>query len=1065
MIRAVVDFALNNRFVVVAIGVLLTVWGAISFHNLPVEAYPDIADNYVTVITQWPGRSAEEVEQLVTIPIEIQMAGMPHMTYLRSESIFGLSFVIMIFDDSSVNDWNRQKVLERLTQVNLPPGQNLQPQIGTDWSTTGQIYWYTLRSTNPRYDLMELRSIEDWTLLKQFKSVPNVVDVSDFGGTVREYQVRVDPNKLVEYGLSIGQVEQQLANNNINAGGSFVEVGQQQMNVRALGLFSSVQEIGQTLLKTQTGTAVRVKDIADIAQGPKIRLGHMARANHVEDGRIIDEPDVIQGGVLLRKGAEEEATLKAIHAKVDQLNNGILPPGVKVVPMLDRSDLLRFTLSTVLRNLAEGMILVTIVLFIFLLNARAALIVALTIPFSLLFASICLNTSGIPANLLSLGALDFGMVVDGTVVMVENIVRHLNKQRNGSGPAADGKSLPSGSPPIPKTPAAIIREACHEVQRPVFYAIAIIITAYLPIFTLQRVEGRLFRPMAWTVAFALLGALVFSILIAPVLASVFFRGGSKAIRNPVMEAVSAAYRHAVRGAIHLRWLTVGAGLIGLGVALYLTLGPRIGSEFLPHLDEGAIWARGTLANSTGLSEAEAFATQARYVFASFPEVTKVVSQVGRPDDGTDTGGFGNTEYFIDLKLHDEWRPVLHKDKDELIAAMDREVQKRCPGAIWNYSQPIEDNVGETLTGTKGSLALKIFGDDLKILEAKGEEVTEVMSKIPGMHDVKLLRDFGQPNLDLTIDRHEAARFGINVADIQDAVQTAIGGNAVSQVLLGEQRYDVVVRYQTPYRNTPKAIQSVRLLSPSGERVSLAQLTRVEVKDGAYDIYREGNSRYVAVTFNVRERDLGTTVEEAIKAINQKVKMPPGYRVGWSGEYESQQRAEARLLVIVPLTILVIFIILYTMFRSAKWALLILLTVAMARVGGLLALLVTGTHFSVSSGVGFLALFGVSVQTGVIMLEYINQRRARGHTIEDAAVDGAVLRLRPIMMTMLVATLGLLPAAMSHAIGSDSQRPFAIVIVGGLIADLAMSIFILPTLYVWFASEGDQLPEPEGGDDQ
>ncbi len=1044
MIRALVDFALNNRFVVIATALLLTAWGVISFHNLPVEAYPDIADNYVTVITQWPGRSAEEVEQQVTIPIEIQMNGMPHLTYLRSESIFGLSFVIMIFDDSSINDWNRQKVLERLTQVNLPPGQNLQPQIGTDWSTTGQIYWYTLRSTNPHYDLMDLRSIEDWVLLKEFKSVPNVVDVSDFGGTVREYQVRVDPGKLVSYGLSIGQVEQQLANNNINAGGSFVEVGLQQMNVRTLGLFGSVQDIQQTVLKTQSGTALRVKDIADVAQGPKIRLGHMARANHMDDGRIVDEPDVIQGAVLMRKGAEEEATLAAIHKKVDQLNNGILPPGVKVVPMLDRSDLLRFTLHTVLHNLGEGMLLVAIILFLFLLNARAAMIVALTIPFSLLFASICLNVSSIPANLLSLGALDFGMVVDGAVVMIENIIRHLSRHRNGA---------------PPKTSGEMIREACHEVQRPVFYAIAIIITAYMPIFTLQRVEGRLFRPMAWTVAFALLGALTFSILIAPVLSSVLFRKGVKERRNYPMEISLKLYRHAVRWAISHRWLTIGVGVVGLSVALYLTFGPLIGSEFLPHLDEGAIWARGTLANSTSLSEGEKFTTNERYVFASFPEVSKVVSQTGRPDDGTDTGGFSNTEFFVDLKPKEQWRPVFHENKEHLIAAMNRAVQ-RYPGAIWNFSQPIEDNVGETLTGTKGQLALKVFGNDLKTLEAKGEEVAVAMAGIPGMHDVKLLRDFGQPNLDLTIDRRQAARFGINVSDIQDAMQTAVGGNAVSQVLIGEQRYDVVVRYQQQYRDTPRAIANVRLLSPSGERVSLAQLTKVEVRDGAYDIYREGNTRYVAVTFNVRDRDLGSTVEDSIKRINEKVKLPPGYRILWSGEYESQQRAEARLLLIVPLTILVIFMILYSMFRSAKWALVILLTVAMARVGGLLALLITGTHFSVSSGVGFLALFGVSVQTGVIMLEYINQLRAKGYAVFDAAVEGAVLRLRPIMMTMLVATLGLLPAALSHDIGSDSQRPFAIVIVGGLISDLLLSIVLLPTFYVWIAREGDQLPELE-----
>jgi heavy metal efflux system protein len=1045
VIRTLVDFALNNRFVVLAVAILLLGWGAVSFHNLPVEAYPDIADNYVTVITQWPGRSAEEVEQQVTIPIEIQMAGMPHMTFLRSESIFGLSFVIMIFDDSSVNDWNRQKVLERLTQVDLPNGQNLQPQIGTDWSTTGQIYWYTIRSTNPRYDLMEQRSIEDWVLLKQFKSVPNVVDVSDFGGTVREYQIRVDPNKLVSYGLSIGQVEQQLAMNNLNAGGSFIEVGMQQMNVRALGLFASVRDIEQTVLKTQTGTALRVADIAEVVQGPKIRLGHMARANHMEDGHIIDEPDIIQGSVLMRKGAEEQPTLDAIHKKVDELNNGILPPGVKVIPMLDRSDLLHFTTHTVMHNLAEGMILVSIILFLFLLNVRAAVLVALTIPFSLLFASICLDLIHIPANLLSLGALDFGMVVDGAVVMVENIIRHLTHRREQNG--------------HPKTTAEIIREACHEVQRPVFYAIAIIITAYLPIFTLQRVEGRLFRPMAWTVAFALLGAMTFSILIVPVLASMFFSGGIRERRNRVMDFLAHWYRKRLRSAIEHRWIVAGVAVASLAGTVYLGFGGVIGAEFLPHLDEGAIWARGTLANSTSLSEGEEFTAKERHIFASFPEVKTVVSQAGRPDDGTDTGGFGNTEYFVDLKPHDQWRPVFHKNKEELIAAMNLAVQKY-PGAIWNFSQPIEDNVGETMTGTKGSLALKVFGDDLKLLEQKGEEITDVMSAIPGMHDVKLLRDFGQPNLDLSIDRRVAARFGINMADIQDAVQTAVGGNAVSQVLIGEQRYDVVVRYQGAYRNTQQAIDNIRLLSPSGERVSLAQLTKVEVRDGAYDIFREQNTRYVAVTFNVRGRDLGSTVEEAIQQIHEKVKLPPGYRVDWSGEYESEKRAEARLAVIVPLTVLVIFIILYTMFRSYKWALLILLNVGLARIGGLLALLVTGTYLSVSSGVGMLALFGVSVQTGVIMVEYINQLRARGHTIVDAAVEGAVLRLRPIMMTMLVATLGLLPAALSHDIGSDSQRPFAIVIVGGLISDLVLSIFLLPTFYVWIAREGDELPKPE-----
>jgi len=1038
MIRGVVDFALNNRLLIVAFTILLVAWGAVSFKNLPIEAYPDIANNYVQIITQWPGRAAEEVEQQVTIPIEIAMNGLPHLQHLRSTSLFGLSSVMLIFDDASENDWNRQKVLERLSQISLP--QNLQPQIGTDYSPVGQIYWYTLKSSNPQYDLMELKSLEDWVLEKQFKSVPNVVDVVSFGGLTREYQVAIDPNKLIEYGLSISQVNQQLSNNNVNAGGGFIEAGLQQINVRSLGLYQGVQDIEKTVLKTQKGTPVRIKDIATVTQGPRVRLGRIGHAIHRRDGKILDDDDVVEGIVLLRKGAEGDATLEAIHAKVKELNDRILPKGVKVVPFLDRSDLVRYTTHTVLHNLTEGILLVVIILFLFLGNARGAIIVAFTIPFALLFAAICLDLSKIPANLLSLGALDFGMVVDGTVVIVENIIRHLGQR--------------SERPLL-----ARIREATHEVQRPVFYARGIIITAYLPIFTLQSVEGRLFKPMAWTVAFALFGALVFSLLVAPVFSSVFFSQQTREWRNPVLTHVTGGYRAAVRWAVRTRWVTVGAAVICLVAAVWLTASGLIGSEFLPHLDEGAIWARGTLAPSTGPAEGTRLMNQARIILASFPEVKQVVSQVGRPDDGTDTTGFFNTEYFVDLKPKDQWRPVFREDKVELIAAMDRELEKM-PGVLWNFSQPIADNMEEAVSGVKGELAIKIYGDDLKVLEQKGDAIVNVMRGIRGVEDLGLFRVIGQPNLNLQVDRDQASRYGINVSDVQEATQTAVGGNAVSQVLEGEQRYDLVPRYIAPYRDTPEAIANIRLLAPTGERVSLAQLCKVRVLDGASEIYREENSRYVAIKYGVRGRDLGSTVEEAIRKVDKQVKLPEGYRISWAGEYASQQRSQKRLMVVLPVTILVIYIILYTMFGSFKWANLMLVSIAMAPLGGLLALLVTGTHFSVSSGVGFLALFGVCVETGVIMLEYINQLRARGHSIVDAAVDGAVLRLRPIMMTTLVATLGLLPAAMSHAIGSDSQRPFAIVIVGGLMVAMVMNVFLLPTLYVWMAGDHDVLPVPE-----
>jgi heavy metal efflux system protein len=1042
MIRHLVDFALENRFLVLAASLLLFGWGAISFHQLPVEAYPDVADNYVEIITQWPGISAEQIEQQVTIPLEIVMNGIPHVTHLRSFSLFGLSDLKLIFDDIETNAWDRERVLERLSQVTLPPG--IAPQMGTDWSPVGQIYFFTLHSSNPEYDVMELKSLEDWVVEKNFKAVPDVVDVSSFGGPTREYQVRVDPNKLISYGLSMAQVEQQLTNNNANAGGSFIESGLQQVNLQEVGLVKNVQDIEKTVIANKNGTALHIRDIAVVSQGPKIRLGQFARAIHREDGKIIDNDDVVSGIVLLRKDANADEALAGIHAKVKELNEHILPAGVKVIPFVDRSDLVRYTTHTVLHNLIEGIFLVAIVLFLFLGNIRGAIIVALTIPFSLLFAATCLNLKNIPANLLSLGALDFGMVVDGAVVMVENIVRHMGRQRG----ANDSK-----------TPLDVIREAAHEVQRPVFYAIGIIITAYLPIFTLQRVEGRLFKPMAWTVAFALLGALLFSILVAPVLSSFFFRKGVTEWRNPAMEFLKTRYREAARWAIEHRIVTVGVAAVGLALAVYLAVGGAIGSEFLPHLDEGALWVRGTLAPSTGPSEGIRISNQARVLLCSFPEVPQCTSQVGRPDDGTDTTGFFNTEYFVDLKPKEEWRPVFHENKDELIAAMNRELNK-IPGVVWGFSQPIEDNMEEAVSGVKGELATKVYGDDLKVLEEKADQVVEVMRQIKGIEDLGVFRALGQPNINFEVDRDQAARYQINVADVQDAIQTAVGGNALTQVLQGEARYDLVLRYLPAYRTTKEAIENIRMLSPSGERVSLSQLCRIRERDGGSEIYREGNQRYVAIKYSVRGRDLGGVVEEAIQKVNSQVQLPRGYHIDWEGEYESEKRAQARLLIIVPLTILVIFLILYTMFRSPKWAALILATVAMASVGGLLALLISGTHFSVSSGVGFLALFGVSVQTGVIMLEYINQLRARGNSVEDSAIEGAVLRLRPIMMTMLVATLGLLPAATSHAIGSDSQRPFAIVIVGGLMVNLVMSIFILPTLYVWFAREGDELPAPE-----
>jgi cobalt-zinc-cadmium resistance protein CzcA len=626
--------------------------------------------------------------------------------------------------------------------------------------------------------------------------------------------------------------------------------------------------------------------------------------------------------------------------------------------------------------------------------------------------------------------------------MVENIVRHLGHPELGNKPIRDR-----------------IRDAAHEVQRPVFYAITIIITAYLPIFTLQRVEGRLFRPMAWTVAFALLGAVVFSMTIAPVLASFVFRKETREWENPVLVWITKGYKHAVTWTVHHRWVMVAISMVAVACSLYLWKGGVIGSEFLPHLDEGALWVRGTLAPSVGPTEGVHLSNQARITLCSFPEVTQCSSQTGRPDDGSDTTSFFNTEYFADLKPKEQWRQGFHQNKDELIASLNRELNK-LPGVVWGFSQPIADNMEEAVSGVKGQLSTKVYGSDLRVLEDRAEQIANVMKTVKGITDLGIFRVVGQPNDNFVVDRDAAARYQLNVADVQDAINTAAGGNALTQVLQGEARYDLVMRYLPKFRTTKEAIENIRLLAPTGERVSLAQLCKVEERDEGSEIYREGNERYVPIKYSVRERDLGGAVEEAIQKVNKQVPLPRGYHINWEGEYESEVRADARLEIIVPLTVFFIFLIIYGAFGSAKRACLHLVNVGVARVGGLMALFITGTHFSVSSGVGFMALFGASIQTGVIMVEYINQLRARGMPIVEAAIEGATRRLRPIMMTMLVATLGLLPAALSHKIGSDSQRPFAIVVVGGLICDLVMSIFLLPTFYVWWARPTDHLPPAE-----
>ncbi len=1041
MIQKIVDAALRQRLLVLMLGVLLLVWGAISFHVLPIEAYPDVAPQWVQVITQWPGHAPEEVEKQITLPIETQMNGIRNMTNMRSHSMFGLSVVTMTFGNHSNDLWNREQVLERLSNVTLPDG--ITPQMGPDYSPVGQIYWYTLQSTNPHYDLMKLKALQDWVINRRLKTVPGVVGDSSFGGLTREYQVRLNANKLIEYGLSIGDVESALKANNYNAGGGFIQHGQQMFDVRAIGMMRNTTDIANTVLKEVNGTPVLVSDVGRVEEGHVVRLGRIGKTVREANGTIVDNNDVVEGIVLLLKGAPTETTLRGIEKEVKYLNAHVLPKGVKIVPYLDRSTLIHYTTHTVLKNLTIGFLLVTVILFIFLGNARSAFIVAGTIPFSLLFAATCLNLRHIPANLLSLGALDFGMVVDGTVMMVENIFRVLCR--------TDEKR---------RSKFELISFAAHEIQRPVFFAILIIIVAYLPIFALPGVSGLLFSPMAWTVSFALLGALIFALLIAPVLSSFLFSRGMREWHNPVLVFLEKHYARGLRWCMgHRRIVFLAAGGLLVGM---LVLGESgiIGSEFLPHLDEGSIWARGMLPMSTGPTMGAAVAKKARLIFASFPETTTVVSQDGRPDDGTSASGFFNTQYFVGLKPQSEWPEPYRSNKSLLIDAMNRKLKEEIPYAGWNFSQPIEDNVDEAVSGVRGENGVKVFGPNLTILAKKAVQVEAALKTVPGVVNTGIYHVMGQPNVNITVSRSLASRYGINVNAIRQAVEGAVGGHVVSHILLGDMRFPLAVRYERRFRTSTHAIASIRILSPTGARVALGQLCHIRVQEGASNIFRSDNERFIPIKFGVRGRDLGSTVKQAIQVVNQRVKLPPGYHFVWAGEYASEVQADQRLDEIIPIAILGISLLLYFAFDSFKWVLIVLLDVLLAPLGGLLALLATHTYFSVSSGVGLLALFAVSIQIGMIMLEYINQLRSRGYSIEDAAMEAARVRLRPILMTMLVATLGLLPAAMSHAIGSDAQRPFAIVIVGGLSLTLVISLFLLPTLYVTLARPGDKLPEEE-----
>jgi heavy metal efflux system protein len=1021
--NGLVASSLRQRMLIVLLTLLLTGAGIRSLDRLPVDAYPDLSPPMVEIITQWPGHAAEEVERLITVPIEVGMNGVPRMTTVRSISLYGLSDVVYTFEDGTDRNFARQEVFNRIGDLSLPSG--VTPSVSPLTSPSGLIYRYVLQSSDR--SPMELKTFEDWVVEPQFKSVPGVADDSGFGGGTMQYQVLLDPAKIAGQGLSVAQVESALAANNSNAGGGFYSQGGQFYYVRGLGRIVTPEDIGNVVLAVHNGTPVLVKDVGRVVIGVAPRLGEFG---------FEKQNDAVEGVIMLRTGEKTQDVLKGVEAKTSELNDHVLPKDVKVVPFYDRSDLVALTISVVKENLLLGMALVVTVLIFFLYDVRAGLIVAVTIPLSLLFAFVCLDLQGASANLLSIGAIDFGILVDAAVVMVENIFRQIALKRG-----------------TPATVVQIVQDAAAEVDRPLAYAVAVIVVGFLPIYVLSGPSGLLFKPMADTMVFALIGSLIVTLTLLPVLCSWFMREGVAERRNAIFEHIKTRYTEGLDYSLKHPWrIVAGSGVL---LAIALVIAPFIGAEFMPKLDEGALWVRATMPYSISYDEAAKVTPTIREVIRSFPEVTLVASELGRPDDGTDPTGFFNVEFYVGLKPYGDWHGA-YRDKPALIQAIDKKLQS-FPGIIFNYTQPAEDAVDEAETGLKSALAVKVFGADLNVLQQKGKAIKRVLENVRGITNVTLVQELGQPSLSIAIKRDRIARYGLNVDDVNKLIEAAVGGDTATQVVQQEKQFDLVVRLEQQYRDNPEEIGNIPVTTAAGQQIPLKELADIRVTNGASFIYRENNSRYIGVQFSVEGRDLASAVNDAIKQVRQKVPLPQGYRADWGGEYSEYVASSHQLRIILPLTLFLIFLLLFALYGNFKFPFITVAGVLLsAPVGGILALLLTGTPFSASSGVGFLALFGVSVQTAVVYISYVNELRRDGIPTEEAVRDAAILRLRPIMMTALVAALGLLPAAMATGVGTDTQRPFALVIVSGLFTRLLISVFLMPALYKLVASPDDRI---------
>jgi cobalt-zinc-cadmium resistance protein CzcA len=1026
LIKTVLSFALKNRYFVFFVTLLLIGAGYYSFKTISIDAFPDVTNTSVTIITQWPGRSAEEVEKFVTRPIEIAMNPAEKKTAVRSSSLFGLSVVKITFDDDVDYAFARLQINNHIGDADLP--DNVNPGIEPPYGPTGEIYRYSL--TSNRRSVRELKTIQDWVVQREIRSVPGIADVNSFGGEVKTYQITVNPEKAVQYNVTPLQLYDAVSKSNINVGGDVIEQHGQAYVVRGIGLLNNIDEIKNIVVNNIKGTPVYVKTIADVAESALPRLGQVGRDK---------DPDVVEGIVVMRKGENPSEVIKALKVKISELNTKILPEDVKLNTFYDRETLVDFATHTVLHNMMEGIIFVTVIVFLFMADWRTTLIVSLVIPLALLFAFMCLKLKGMSANLLSMGAIDFGIIIDASVVMVEGIFVVLDHRAKQVGMANFNRLSKLG----------MIKEACMVNGKGIFFAKLIIITGLLPIFSFQKVEGKMFSPLAWTLGFALLGALILTFTFVPAMASVLLNKNVKERHNIFVEWITNFCMTIYRWCFRLRRIMLPFTLITLVVSLACF--ELLGTEFLPELNEGAIYVRATGPLSISLDQSVKIANEMRSIFLSFDEVKQVMSQTGRPNDGTDATGFYNIEFHVDIYPQDQWKRK--ETKEELIRRMQDKL-KFYPGVDLNFSQPISDNVEEAVSGVKGSIVVKLFGDDYKFIEGKEDTIYSILKKVNGIADLGVLRNLGQPELQINLDQAKMAQYGVIAADANAVIEMAIGGKAATQIYEGERKFELRIRYPEDFRDNEASIGDLRVPTLNGNKVPLREIANIKKITGVSMIYRDDNKRYGAIKFSIRGRDMGSTIKEAQTKVNAAVKLPKGYNLQWAGDFENQQRATTRLSQVVPISLLLIFFILFILFGNFRDSLLVLNNVPFAIAGGILALLITGVNFNISAGIGFIALFGICVQNGVILItKFKSNIKEMIHHKEhgkfpDALRLGVQDRLRPLVMTAMMAAIGLLPAAMSNGIGSEASKPLAIVVIGGLITNTTFNLFIFPIIFYW-----------------